>query len=267
MHLSDEDELNLELPRITEVNRDLFSSEVEKLDDDIEAFDVDEFLLRNNCNFMPLDFLIGDLSKLSQDMVEVLLEKVTTKYNDYLDFCEPYMNEKNQNVVELQETMADLKGFRMRLEQLSCRDLARTQEVISDAVDYLRKLDEMSRQLQSHLQIPEMIYLAGQISKSLHAMCGTEPLEQQLCTELTTQLGSLIHKIRSQLEELSALDSSYVHHLRNEYHGLLQGAQISLKILTDKCLEDVHNYEPLARTLLSLLSAKPLDEPNPSDST
>ncbi|QLQ82463.1 hypothetical protein HG537_0H02250 [Torulaspora globosa] len=265
MNLSDEDELNLELPRITEVNRDLFSSEVEKLDSDIETFDVSEFLIRNNCNFMPLDLLIGDLSRLSQDMVEVLLEKVTTKYNDYLEFCEPYVNEKNQNVVELQETMADLKGFGKRLEQLSCRDLARTQEVIGDTVDYLCKLDEMTRQLENHLQIPEMISLAGQISKRLHAMCGTEPLEQQLCTELTIQLGSLIQKIRSQLEELSGLDSSYVHHLRNEYHGLLQGSQISLKILTDKCLEDVHNYQPLAKALLSLLSTKPLD-PSPSDS-
>lgn len=267
MYLSDEDELNLELPTVTEINRDLFSSEVEKLHEDVDAFDVNEFLLRNNCNFMPLDFLIGDLSKLSQDMVEVLLERVTTKYNDYLQFCEPYMDENNPNVIELQETMADLKGFRKRLEQLTGRDLARTQEVIGDAVDYLRKLDEMSHQLQNHLRIPEMISLASQLSKRLHAMCGTDPLELQLCTELTTQLGTLIQSIHSQLEELSTVDSSYVHHLRNEYHGLLPGAQISLKILTDKCLEDVKKYEPLARALLLLLSAKPVDEPNESDST
>lgn len=267
MYLSDEEELNLELPTVTEINRDLFSNEVEKLHSDIDAFDVNEFLLKNNCNFMSLDSLIGDLSKLSQDMVGVLLEKVTTKYNDYLHFCEPYMEDNNHNVRELQETMADLKSFKERLEQLTTKDLARTQEVIGDAVDYLRKLDEMSHQLQNHLRIPEMISLARQMSKKLHAMCGTEPLEQRLCTELTVQLGSLIHNIRFQLDELSAMDSTYVHHIRNEYHGLLQESQISLKILTDRCLEDPQNYRSLAQALLSLLSSKPAAETSSQDST
>lgn len=218
MYSSDEEELNLELPTVNEVNRDLFTGEVDKLNNNVDAFDVDEFLLRNNCNFIPLDSLIGDLSKLSNDMVHILLEKVTSKYNDYLNFCEPYLDGNSDGVLELKESMTHLSRFIKQLEQLTKNDLSKTQEVISDTVDYLRKLDEMSYQLRNHLQIPEMITLAKQYSKKLHAMCGTDPLEEQLCTELTNQLYTSLQRIRSQLDGLSSMDSTYVHHLRNEYH-------------------------------------------------
>lgn len=253
MYSSDEEELNLELPTVNEVNRDLFTGEVDKLNNNVDAFDVDEFLLRNNCNFIPLDSLIGDLSKLSNDMVHILLEKVTSKYNDYLNFCEPYLDGNSDGVLELKESMTHLSRFIKQLEQLTKNDLSKTQEVISDTVDYLRKLDEMSYQLRNHLRIPEMITLAKQYSKKLHAMSGTDPLEEQLCTELTDQLYTLLQRIRSQLDDLSSMDSTYVHHLRNEYHGLLQESQISLKILTGRCLEDKENYEQLSKVLISIL--------------
>lgn len=255
MYSSEDEELNLELPTVNEVTRELFTAEVDRLNKNVDAFDVDEFLLRNNCNFTPLDSLIGDLSRLSNEMVQVLLEKVTSKYNDYLEFCEPYLEGNSEGVLELQESMTHLSRFIKQLEQLTKNDLSKTQEVISDTLDYLRKLDEMSGHLQSHLRIPEMISLAKQYSKKLHAMCGTDPLEEQLCTELTCQLHSLLQSIRSQLDELSSMDSTYVHHLRNEYHGLLQESQISLKILTGRCLEDEEraNYVQLSKALISIL--------------
>lgn len=253
MYSSEDEELDLKLPTVNEVNRDLFTTEVEQLNNDVDAFDVDEFLLRNNCNFMPLDLLIGDLSKVSNDMVHVLLEKVTSKYSEYLKFCEPYLDDNNESVLELQESMRHLSRFTKQLEHLTNEDLSKTREVITDTVDYLRKLDEMSSQLRSHLQISELIAIAKQYSKNLHAMCGTDPLEEQLCTELTKQLYDLLQQIRSQLGELSTIDSSYVHHLRNEYHGLLQESQISLKVLTGRCFEDQETYEQLSKTLVSIL--------------
>lgn len=256
MDFLDENELDLELPTVSEVNRELFSNEVDKCNDssDLEAFDVDEFLIKNNFQYMPLDSLIKDLSGVSQDMVQVLLEKVTTRYDDYLKFCQPYLESNNENMQQLQQTKADLNKFMGQLDQLIHKDVARTQEVINDTVDYLRKLDDMSRQLQNHSRIPDLISLAKQLSKTLHAMCGSDPLEQLLCTELTKQLHIFVIRIRELLEELSSLDSPYVHHLRNEYHGLLQEYQISLKILTEKCLEDAAHHEKLSHALVSILS-------------
>lgn len=254
INLSDEDDLDLELPNVREINRELFINERENLKNDIDSFDVDDFLLRNNFNFMPLDSLIVDLSKLSQDMVQVLLEKVTSKYDDYLRFCEPYLENNNESVMEIRSTIGDVNKFAKQLENLTNNDISRTQEVITDTVDYLRKLDEMSHQLQNHSRIPEMIALAKQLSKTLHAMCGGDPLEQKLCTELTNQLHSLVRKIRLLLEDLATIDSPFVHHLRNEYHGLLQEFQISLKILTEKCLEDSKHYDQLSKALISILS-------------
>lgn len=256
MDFLDDQTTDLGLPLITDVNRDLFSNEVDKLGAEPsmeESFNVDDFLIKNNFQFMPLEELIKDLSDLSQDMIQALLEKVTSKYQDYLKFCQPYMNHDNESALELQKTRTDVGKFTAQLDGLAHRDLQRTKEVIGDAVDYLRKLDEISRQLHDESQMPEIIVLAKELSRNLHLMCGTDPLEQDLCTELTNHLHTLVVKICKMLEGLSTIDSPYVHQLRNEYHGLLQEFQISLKILTDRCLQDPEELQHLSKALISTL--------------
>ena len=197
------------------------------------------------------------MSTLSDEVVHTLLDQVTTDYNDYLEFCRVYSKEEggvdNQSFSELEQTMNELNKFMSQLNQLTTNDIPQTSEVVSDTVDYLRKLDHILDLLNNHTQLSEMISLGKKLSKLLHQMCGQDPLEELLCTELTNQLYNLVDKSHLLLDSVASLNSTYVHHLRNEYQGLLQEFQISLKILTDKCLEDPSKSPQLSALLVSIL--------------
>lgn len=251
MDFLQEDEIDLDLPTIAEINRDLFLDQTHQE----EQFNVDEFLMNNNFQYVPLDSLINDLSTLSRELDQILPEKIASKYQDYLKFCKPYMDEDTEGVLEIQRTKADLNKFIVQLDQLTHKDLSRTQSNIDETVAYLHKLDYMTRQLQNHSQLPQSIQLARHMTTSLHNMCGTDALDPLLTTQLTMQLHSLIQRIRQLFDTLSDLNSPFLKHQRNEYQGLLQEFQISLKLLTARCLEDPIGNQKLSRQLVSILNS------------
>ena len=250
----------LELPTVTEVNRDLFAEEAENFCLDTSSFDVDKFLTKNNFHYVPLDSLIRDVSILSQEIVQALMSKATERYSDYLKFCEAYTGNDNDSVLELQRTRGDLYHFMTRLEQLTANDIPRTKEVMTDTIEYLQKIDDLGKLLTNHVQLSEQIALAKQLSNSLHIMCGSEVIEEQICTELTQQLNLLVISSHDLLCTLSSLSSPYVRHLRNEYQGLIQTFQIALKLLTEKCLEEPDKYRSLGQALMAVLAQSNSDE-------
>lgn len=150
MDFLEDDEIDLDLPTVTDIDRDLFTKEVEKAGDISAAcisFDVDDFLMNNNFQYMPLEDLIKDFSHLSQNMVHILMDKITNKYDDCLKFCEPYIDRDNESALDLQKAKMDVNQFIAQLDKLMHKDLARTRKVISETLDYVRKLDDFWHQL------------------------------------------------------------------------------------------------------------------------
>lgn len=253
--LNDEDEFNLELPQTTEINRDLFANETSLADGSTEEdFDVDEFLMKNNFNYVELDPLIRDMSGLSNVIMSDLLNQISNNYESYLEFFQTYTSEDNDTILEFQRIKSSIAKFKNDLETLTQKNITESKEVISDTVEYLRRLDDMSAQLRDHKSLADNINLSKDISKTLHAMCGIENPEELLCSELIKQLRDLVNKCESQLSSLEALNSPYIHHFYNEYQGLVQEFQLSLKILTDRCLSEPTAYTTLSKVLISLLN-------------
>lgn len=251
MDFLEEDEIDLDLPTISEINRDLFVDQTHQE----KEFDVDNFLINNNFQYVPLDSLIHDLSGLSKELEHGLPDKIAGKYDDYLKFCQPYTDEDSQSILEIRKTKTDLNRFITQLDQLTHNEFLRTQSTIDETISYLRKLNSMIRQLQNHSQLPQLIQLAKEMSTCLHAMCGTDPMHPVLITELTAQLHNLMRRIRHLFDTLSDLNSPFLKHQRNEYQGLLQEFQISLKLLTARCLEDPNGNQKLSKVLVFILNS------------
>ena len=214
---------------------------------------MDEFLMKNNFNYIELDPLIRDMSGLSSVIMSDLLGQISKDYESYLEFFQTYTSDDNETILEFQKIKGSIESFKTNLESLTQKKIAGSKEVISDTVEYLKKLDEMSTQLDDHKTLTSNISLSKEISKTLHAMCGIDDPEELLCCELIKQLHALIQECESQLASLETLNSPYIHHFYNEYQGLIQEFQLSLKILTDRCLSDPTAYSSLSKTLISLL--------------
>ncbi|CCF57224.1 hypothetical protein KAFR_0C02310 [Kazachstania africana CBS 2517] len=255
--LSDE-EMDLELPTTTDITRGLFGDQVDKLHGEAKenekGFNVDEFLMQNNFHYLPLDSLIRDLSNLSIEIVQALLGQVTDNYDNYLAFFSTYSKDENETLLELQKTRAELNSFMTHLGQLTKDDLSNTRETIEDSVEYLKNLDCISEQLNDHKRLADEISLSKKLSNTLHKMCAMEDIQEQLCGELIKKLFQIINSCRGLLTSLESLNSPFIHHIRNEYQGLVQEFQVSLKILTDLCLEDTKRYKYLNNVLISLLA-------------
>ncbi|GAX68431.1 conserved oligomeric golgi complex subunit 2 [Saccharomyces cerevisiae] len=259
MDFLNDDELDLDLPVTAEISKELFATEIEKYREsetngtDVDNFDVDRFLVQKNFHYLPLDSLIRDLSGLSQKMVQTLLEQIRSNYDDYLTFSNTYTDEENETLINLEKTQSDLQKFMTQLDHLIKDDISNTQEIIKDILEYLKKLDEIYGSLRNHSQLTEALSLGKRLSKSLHEMCGIEPLEEEICSGLIEQLYKLITASRRILESCADSNSPYIHHLRNDYQDLLQEFQISLKILTEKCLENPSSLQNLSLTLVSII--------------
>ncbi|KAL3232374.1 Conserved oligomeric Golgi complex subunit 2 [Nakaseomyces bracarensis] len=253
-----------DLPAVAEVSRDLFSTEADNLkdvkvvhtDDKSELiipFDVDTFLMNNNFHYVPLDTLTRQLTSLSDEMMLVLLERVGENYDSYLDFCKVFQGgSDNDTAFELQKLVPDLNSFTTSLKNLTEKDMPRTQETVQDTIDYLEKLEEIQDLLGNHLMLSEDIITLKKLSKSLHSLCDTDPLEEELCVELTSRLFNLFTNIQTLLDSLTSIDSPFLHHLRNEFQGTTQEFQISLKLLTDRCLQHTDQYTQLSILLASI---------------
>ncbi|CAG61958.1 uncharacterized protein GVI51_L04763 [Nakaseomyces glabratus] len=250
----------LELPTVTEVSRDLFAEETEGIQDvklnrdsTIVPFDVDHFLIKNNFQYISLDMLTRQLKDLSDEMMTVLLDRVAANYDSYLNFCKVYQGGNNNDTLfELQKILPDLDSFMNQLRILTEKEMPRTQETVQDTLDYLEKLEEIKALLNNHITISEDMTVLKQLSKSLHTLCDTEPLEEELCIAVTQKLFRLFQKIHTLLETLSELDSQSLHHIRNDFLGISQEFQISLKLLTDITLQHTTDYPKLASLLTDI---------------
>ena len=252
--LNDGDQINLDLPETTAIDRNLFPKDVTDPSVISETeFDVDEFLMKNNFHYTQLDPLIRDMSSLSADIMSDLLEQVSSNYEHYLQFFKTYTSEDNEIMLQVQEIKNKLDTYMSGFETLTKNEINSSKEVIADTVEYLRKLDDISIQLATHEELAKDVVLSKELSKSLHSLCGIEEADELLCADLVKQLNELISKSENLLSSLESINSPYIHHYYNEYQGIIQEFQVSLKILTDKCLADPKAYPTLALSLVTLI--------------
>ncbi|CAB4251872.1 similar to Saccharomyces cerevisiae YGR120C COG2 Essential component of the conserved oligomeric Golgi complex (Cog1p through Cog8p) [Maudiozyma barnettii] len=253
--LKEDEDINLDLPETTQINRDLFAKEISNIDSSVdEEFNVDKFLMENNFHYMELDPLLRDLSGLSSVIMSDLLEQVSSNYEHYLEFFNTYTSEDNEIQLQIRDIKNKLDTFMTGFDTLTKKDIAHYKEIISDTVEYLRKLDEIITQLRSHKELAQNIALSKELSKSLHVLCGVEEIDDILCADLVMQLYTLISKCETMLLSLEQLNSPYIHHLYNEYQGIIQEFQVSLKILTERCLGDPTAYPDLSKALVSFVN-------------
>lgn len=255
--LEDEADMDLELPRSSEITSELFSEAIGKYtteDGKTVKFDVDSFLMDNNFQYSSLDTLIRSLSELSDETFQTLLDQIITNYDDYLRFFTTYCSNDNETLLELQKVKTDINKFMNALNVLTEKDIAKTKETIVDVVEYLKKLDELSKTLDNHSKLSDLVQIGKQLSKTLHELCGVEDIEELLCTELVKQLHSYTVDCDKLLRDFEDLNSPFINHLHNEYQGLIQEFQVSLKILTDRCLETPQEFPKLSSMLISILS-------------
>ncbi|CCK68535.1 Golgi transport complex subunit COG2 KNAG_0B00880 [Huiozyma naganishii CBS 8797] len=258
MNILDDGEFDIDLPQISELNTELFAATVDEYAipnsaDSGTKFDVDRFLMDNNFQYATLDNLIRTVSGLTSDSIKHLLDQITSNYPKYLEFFRTYDQEDNEAYLELQKTNNDIGVFTEMLAKLTERDIPLIQEKVGDVVEYLKKLDEISILLENHMLLSENINTVKQLSKKLHELCGLETIDEFLGCELVKQLHSFLSVCGRLLHEFENLSSPFINHLSNEYQGIIQEFQLSLKILTDKCLENPSQYSKLSRQLTSLL--------------
>lgn len=252
--LNDDDQINLGLPETSAIDRNLFPKDITDPTVTSETeFDVDEFLMKNNFHYTQLDPLIRDMSNLSTVIMSDLLEQVSSNYDHYLEFFKTYTSEDNEIMLQVQEIKNKLDTFMNGFETLTKKDISSSKEVIADTVDYLRKLDDISTQLVTHKKLANNVALSTELSKSLHSLCGIEQTDELLCVDLVQQLYELISTSENLLSSLESINSPYIHHYYNEYQGIIQEFQVSLKILTDKCLQDPKAYPKLSQSLVALI--------------
>ncbi|CCH60333.1 hypothetical protein TBLA_0C05360 [Henningerozyma blattae CBS 6284] len=278
--------LNMELPTAAEVSRDLFAEEADtltekykdsvgksddcssfhsnnftsenlnaekKLEHLVDKFDVNEFLMRNNFEYTPLDSLIRDMDTLSGVIDSTLVEEVSENYGPYLEFCNTYSADDNEVLLELQRAKSDISNFKENLDKVTNKELARSKEVITDTLEYLHRLDEMGQLLENHTKLAESLSIATKLGKTLHLLCGIDELNQTVCNSLILQSYKQVKRSNELLVSLADISSLRMRDLRNEYNDMIQTFQISLKLLTDRCLNEPKKYRSLADTLLKTL--------------
>lgn len=256
--LDDNEEYDLELPQSSELTIDLFADSLaqysNKKDDGELEFNIDQFLMDNNFQYTPLDTLIRSVSGLTDEALRNLLNDITNNYNKYIDFFKTYNGDDNEILIELQKTKSDIEKFTRGLKQLLEVDIPKTQETIADMCEYLKGLDNISNILKEHSQLSEMVHTGKKLSKTLHEMCGLDEPDEILCVDLVQNINKNITTCNKLFVKFTDLHSPFLTHLHNEYQGLVQEFQVSLKIVTERCLEDPSVYPKLSRTLVSLIN-------------
>lgn len=263
--LDNNEDFDLELPQTSELSVDLFSDTLEKYaikkkgndkgnnKDEIE-FNIDQFLMDHNFQYSSLDTLIRSISSLKDESLRNLLNAITQNYNSYIDFFKTYDKNDNEILLELQRTKLDIENFTKDLNQLLTRDIPYSKEKIVDICEYLKELDKLSNILMEHDCLAQRLSIGKKMSKTLHEMCGLDDFDETLCSDLIEKINDHIVKCNSLFIKFEDLHSPFLNHLYNDYQGLIQEFQVSLKIITDKCLGDVATYPQLSKVLVSLIN-------------
>lgn len=247
-----------QLPQASELTSDLFNISIDKYSTKDETgdklkFDVDQFLMDNNFQYLPLDYLIRSVNGLSEDATQNLLDDITTNYEEYVKFFQVYNGNDNEALNNLQDTQNNINNFTQNLTQLIDKDIPKTQEEISDVVEYLKSLDNITQQLKDHELLLNLVQFTKQLSKTLHDMCRFEQWDDNLVCQILKEVNNNIQKCQSLLRQFNELNSPFINHINNEYQGLLQEFQISLKIFTETCLADTDKYPKISQELVSIL--------------
>lgn len=256
--LDDNEEFDLELPQTSELSIDLFADNIEqysqKNENDEVEFNIDQFLMDNNFQYTPLDTLIRTISGLTDQALRNLLNEITKNYNGYIEFFKTYNKDDNEIIIELQKTKTDIENFTEGLKQLLVNDIPHTQETITDMCEYLKGLDSISNTLKEHNVLSGKVSTGKKLSKTLHEMCGLEEIDEALFADLVQKINEHITNCSKLFAKFEDLHSPFLTHLHNEYQGLVQEFQVSLKIITERCLADVSTYPKLASVLVSLIN-------------
>lgn len=256
--LDDNEVLELELPQTSELSIELFADSLEKYSQKKENgkvdFDIDQFLMDNNFQYTPLDTLIRTVSDLTDEALRNLLTEITKNYNSYIEFFKTYNKDDNEILLELQKTKADIDNFTGGLKQLLVKDIPKTQETITDMCEYLKGLDSISNTLKEHNVLAGKVSTGKKLSKTLHEMCGLDEIDETLSADLVQNINDHVTICSKLFAKFGELHSPFLSHLHNEYQGLVQEFQLSLKIIAERCLADVATYPNLARALVSLIN-------------
>lgn len=263
--LDDNEELDLELPQTSELSVDLFANTLEKYsikkrdkdkDEDKNKieFDIDQFLMDHNFQYSSLDTLIRNISGLKDESLRNLLNAIIQNYNNYINFFKTYDRNDNEILLELQRTKIDIENFTKDLNQLLTKDIPYSKEKIVDICEYLKELDKISNILMEHDLLAQRLSNGKKMSKTLHEMCGLDNFDEILCSDLIEKINEHIIKCNLLFIKFEDLHSPFLNHLYNDYQGLIQEFQVSLKIITDKCLSDIATYPKLSKVLVSLIN-------------
>lgn len=260
----------LELPITKEISRDLFAPYAEEQEQQqqypCEPFNIDKFLLENNFQYISLDILSKEFRKLKNEMDQCLLDEVASCFDDYVNLCSSFENSNNKetrgeeddSLTQLQQVKHDLNKFMNKLTQASQVSIAKTREVVTDTLEYLKSIDSLSLILQNHVLCHEWISLANRLSLGLQALVGSEKNIQDdpLAIDLLLQSYTLLQKIQETLQACNEISSPFMNNLRNDYQGILQNYRQVLSSLANRCSQNKEQTTELSKVLISILHNK-----------
>lgn len=245
---------NLELPLTTEITRELFNG-YSNLDNG-QKFNVDNFLLDNNFQFISLDTLSRQLSDLTKDISNCLIQEITTNFDTHRILCKKFNNKEASNELlhSLQEVKYNLKKFDGNVLEFTNTSIQSTKEVVCDTLDYLKSLDDLNVILNNHNHLNDILQLGSKLCTSLHDMIMLE-IDDDICHDILLELYKLIIKIHGLLTSLNHISSSLLNRFRNEYQSLLEQFYKIIDFLVDKFLVEMNKYPNSSSLLISIMKS------------
>ncbi|SCV06039.1 LANO_0H20758g1_1 [Lachancea nothofagi CBS 11611] len=237
-----------DLPVSKNINRDLFADYTDET-----TFDVDSFLLENNFHYVPLDILTRDLTGLTKEMDQALLDASSRSYSNFAKLCKQF-SDTAETRPELQIVKLDLAQFLTQLSNLTESDISNTKEIVGDTVDYLKTLDKLSVALQDSLTLHAGLQLAHKLCQALEKLCADDQFfEPTLCGDLALQMHEVTAENRTKLLQLQDTESPLILQLRSESHNVTSRFQACLHVLCDKCLANPGETHTLGLKIATII--------------
>lgn len=239
------------LPVIKEVNRELFKDEALLSD---KIFDVSEFLLQNNFQYLSLDDLSRQFQELERETNKCLVEEVSSSYQDYLSLCKDFRFKDESLILStLQESTHELTKFELKLENLINNRIMSSSETITDTIEYLKSLGTLKEYLKKHTRLNEHFQFVRKLCQSLQGLAvdainTNDELGAELLSELLRRLQSGSHI----LSDLNDTDSPLLKKFRNDHQSLIQQFHDIVLIWATKCCDRPNDYPLITKKLLQL---------------
>ncbi|AMD20706.1 HDL038Wp [Eremothecium sinecaudum] len=243
----------LELPIIQEVTRDLFTDLVL---DPSKEFDVSEFLLQNNFQYVSLDDLSKQMKRLKSDINAALVDEVSNSYTEHLSLCDSFSAEDQSLVLSnAQQAQQDISRFQFKLKQLLENDIQTTSETITDTLEYLKSLDSLQLCLQKHTTLHEHFQIARKLCTALEGLSSDiSSTSDHLGGELLREAHNHLNSAYEVLQDIQGTKSPLVARFWNEYHSLLNQFHDVISLLAEKCCENSTILPNITQNLLDMTS-------------